>query len=235
MTFLKEIWLHSNSFSGLKGLKVLNLRDNSFRSRQQQSTGTIPTELTTLPPLKESDLANKNLSGKIPVYKSNLDLKTAGNPNIGKKIANSSDPNSPSSSNSPNSNGVLLNGKKRQKGVLGGIMVILLIAFAALRLYKKKQKKFSRVQSPYAIVIHPRNSGSDNESIKITVVGSSVIMGGLSETHTIPTNEGHDIQMVESGNVVKEVLGNGELHDGTKIAVKRMEGGGAIKTFRPNL
>ncbi|KAF2295516.1 hypothetical protein GH714_033147 [Hevea brasiliensis] len=115
-------------------------------------------------------------------------------------------------------------------------------------LYKKKQKPFCRVQSPNAMVIHPRHSGSDNESVKITVAGSSVSVGAISETHTIPASEQGDIQMVEAGNMVisiqvlrnvtnnfseDNILGQGgfgvvykgELHDGTKIAVKRMESG----------
>lgn len=98
------------------------------------------------------------------------------------------------------------------------------------------------------MVIHPRHSGSDNESVKITVAGSSVSVGALSETHTVSTSETSDIQMVEAGNMVisiqvlknvtnnfseENVLGQGgfgtvykgELHDGTKIAVKRMESG----------
>ncbi|CAH1436923.1 unnamed protein product [Lactuca virosa] len=167
----------SPEFSALKSLQRLVLANNNL-------TGTIPEELTTLPALTELDLANNNLSGKIPVFKSNLDLNTAGNPNIGRVITNSSDPNSPNSSNSPNSTGVSLNGKKKSKNwlgvvlfsVLGGIIVIFLIAILALCLYKKKQKKFSRVQSPHAIVIHPRNSGSDNESVKITVAGGRVLV-----------------------------------------------------------
>jgi serine/threonine protein kinase len=98
------------------------------------------------------------------------------------------------------------------------------------------------------MVIHPRHSGSDNESVKITVAGSSISVGAISETHTIPASEQGDIQMVEAGNMVisiqvlrnvtnnfseENILGwggfgvvyKGELHDGTKIAVKRMESG----------
>ncbi|KAJ6370838.1 hypothetical protein OIU77_001360 [Salix suchowensis] len=90
--------------------------------------------------------------------------------------------------------------------------------------------------------------GSDNERVKITVAGSSVSVGAISETHTNPAGEQGDIQMVEAGNMVisiqvlrnvtnnfseGNILGRGgfgvvykgELHDGTKIAVKRMESG----------
>ncbi|KAL2317266.1 hypothetical protein Fmac_031142 [Flemingia macrophylla] len=56
------------------------------------------------------------------------------------------------------------------------------------------------VQSLNTLVIHPRHSGSDNESMKITVAGSSV--GGVSETRTIATDSGAgDIQMVKAGNM----------------------------------
>ncbi|KVI08578.1 hypothetical protein Ccrd_013026 [Cynara cardunculus var. scolymus] len=239
----------SPDFSALKSLQRLVLANNNL-------TGTIPEELTTLPGLTELDLANNNLYGKVPVFKNNLIVKTDGNPDIGKDKSSSSDTNSPDHPGLTNSNGVSLSGKKKAKNwlgvvvfsVLGGILVVFLIGILAFCLYKKKQKKFSRVQSPHAIVIHPRNSGSDNESVKITVAGSSVSVGALSETHTIPTTEGNNIQMVEAGNMVisiqvlktvtnnfsqSNVLGQGgfgtvykgELHDGTKIAVKRMECG----------
>ncbi|KAJ9540950.1 hypothetical protein OSB04_027456 [Centaurea solstitialis] len=240
----------SPDFSELKSLQRLVLANNNL-------TGTIPEALTTLPALTELDLSNNNLYGKVPVFKKNLVVKTDGNPDIGKDKSSTSDASPPGDrSGSTDSNGVSVNGKKKAKSsvgvivfsVLGGILVVLLVGILAFCLYKKKQKKFSRVQSPHAIVIHPRNSGSDNESVKITVAGSSVSVGALSETHTIPTTEGNDIQMVEAGNMVisiqvlrtvtnnfsqSNILGQGgfgtvykgELHDGTKIAVKRMEGG----------
>ncbi|KAI3704360.1 hypothetical protein L1987_74578 [Smallanthus sonchifolius] len=237
----------SPEFANLKSLQRVVLADNNL-------TGTIPESLTTLSGLVELDLENNNLYGKVPVFESNLKVNVDGNPDIGKERSSSGDPNSTNSS--PDSNGVSVNAKKSSKSwigvvlfsILGGVLVMFLIGVLAFCLYKKKQKKLSRVQSPNAIVIHPCNSGSDNESVKITVAGSSVSVGGLSETHTIPTNEGSDIQMVEAGNMVisiqvlrtvtnnfaeENILGQGgfgtvykgELHDGTKIAVKRMECG----------
>nr|XP_043631779.1 receptor protein kinase TMK1 [Erigeron canadensis] len=239
----------SPAFASLKSLQRIVLADNNL-------TGTIPEELTTLPALTALDLENNNLYGKVPAFRSNLKVNIDGNPDIGKEKSSSSDPNAPGSSGSPSSNGVSLNGKKKSKSwigvvlfsILGGVMLVFLIGVLAFCLYKKKQKKFSQVQSPHAIVIHPRNSGSDNESVKITVAGSSVSVGALSETHTIHTAEGDNIQMVEAGNMVisiqvlktvtnnfaqENILGQGgfgtvykgELHDGTKIAVKRMECG----------
>ncbi|KDP25825.1 hypothetical protein JCGZ_22547 [Jatropha curcas] len=243
----------SPAFASLTSLQRLFLDNNNL-------TGSIPQELTSLTALKELDLSNNQLSGKIPVFKNNVILNTNGNPNIGKEVDTSILPGSPSgapvTNTSSGSSGGSGNGGKKSStlvgvvavSVIGGVFVIFLIGCLIFCLYKKKQKRFSRVQSPNAMVIHPRHSGSDNESVKITVAGSSVSVGAISETHTIPASEQGDIQMVEAGNMVisiqvlrnvtnnfseENILGSGgfgvvykgELHDGTKIAVKRMESG----------
>ncbi|KAL0326810.1 UNVERIFIED_CONTAM: Receptor-like kinase TMK3 [Sesamum angustifolium] len=96
------------------------------------------------------------------------------------------------------------------------------------------------------MVIHPRLSGSD-DAVKITIAGSSA-NGGTTGSSSNGSNGQNDIHIVEAGNMVisiqvlrsvtndfsaENVLGRGgfgtvykgELHDGTKIAVKRMESG----------
>lgn len=245
----------SSEFASLKSLQRLILSNNIL-------TGTIPEELTTLPALSELDVSNNQLHGKVPAFRSNLILKTNGNPDIGKDKGNPSSPGTsgPGASRSPDSDskgsGSSEDNQKKSRNrvgivafsVIGGVFLLCLIGLAAFCLYKSKQKKFSRVQSPNAMVIHPRHSGSDNDSVKITVAGSSVSVGAVSESHTVSTSETSDIQMVEAGNMVisiqvlKNVTNNfsednilgqggfgtvykGELHDGTKIAVKRMESG----------
>lgn len=245
----------SPEFASLKSLQRLILSNNIL-------TGTIPKELTTLPALSVLDVSNNQLYGKVPAFRSNLVLKTNGNPDIGK---DKSDPSSPgtsgpgtsgSSGSSSKGSGSSEDNQKKSRNlvgivvlsVIGGVVLLCVIGLAAFCLYKSKQKKFSRVQSPNAMVIHPRHSGSDNESVKITVAGSTVSVGAVSESHTVSTSETSDIQMVEAGNMVisiqvlKNVTNNfseanilgqggfgtvykGELHDGTKIAVKRMESG----------
>lgn len=55
----------------------------------------ITVKLTTLPALTKLNLAKNNIFGKILVFNSNLDLKTAGSPIIGKVITNSNDQNPP--------------------------------------------------------------------------------------------------------------------------------------------
>ncbi|KAK9950978.1 hypothetical protein M0R45_006441 [Rubus argutus] len=243
----------SPGFASLKSLQRLVLADNNL-------TGSIPEELATLPALTELDVSNNLLHGKIPAFtKSNVIVNTNGNADIGKEKSVDSLPSqnstNPSTSISGNGNSSGPHGKKSSNlvgvivfSVIGGVFVMFLIALLVFCLYRTKQKRLSRVQSPNAMVIHPRHSGSDNESMKITVAGSSVSVGAISEAHTLPSSEPSDIQMVEAGNMVisiqvlrnvtnnfseENILGRGgfgtvykgELHDGTKIAVKRMEAG----------
>ncbi|KAG8478114.1 hypothetical protein CXB51_027871 [Gossypium anomalum] len=243
----------SPDFASLKSLQRLILADNNL-------TGTIPEELTALVALKELDVSNNQLYGKVPTFKSNIILNTNGNPDIGKEkstTSSGSESGNPSAGSGSKSSGNSGNGGKKTSAfigiiiasIFGGLLVVGLLGLLVFCLYKKKQKRFSRVQSPNAMVIHPRHSGSDNESVKITVAGSSVSVGAVSEAHTFPNSEpGGDIQMVEAGNMVisiqvlrnvtnnfseENILGQGgfgvvykgELHDGTKIAVKRMESG----------
>lgn len=245
----------SPDFASLKSLQRLVLADNKL-------TGTIPGELTTLPALVVFDVANNQIYGKVPAFRSNVMVNTNGNPDIGKEKSSSSQgassPNSTDPSSTTGSGGAGNSGPGGRKsstfiGIIvfsafGGLLVVFLVGLLVFCLHKKNQKRFSRVQSPNAMVIHPRHSGSDNESVKITVAGSSVSVGAISETHTLPSSEAGDIQMVEAGNMVisiqvlrnvtndfskENILGQGgfgtvykgELHDGTKIAVKRMESG----------
>uniref|UniRef100_A0A2P2KI38 non-specific serine/threonine protein kinase n=1 Tax=Rhizophora mucronata TaxID=61149 RepID=A0A2P2KI38_RHIMU len=243
----------SPDFASLKSLERLILADNNL-------TGSIPQELATLPVLKELDVSRNQIYGKVPSFKSNVIVNTNGNQNIGKDTNSTTSSGSPSAGLSTNT-GSGINGSSRNGGkqpsaqigvvvfsVIGGVFMISLIGLLAFCLYKKKQKQFKRVQSPNTMVIHPHHSGSDNESMKITVAPSTVSVGAVSETHTASTSDHGDIQMVEAGNMVisiqvlknvtnnfseENILGQGgfgvvykgELHDGTKIAVKRMESG----------
>ncbi|KAK7276199.1 hypothetical protein RIF29_17334 [Crotalaria pallida] len=242
----------SPEFAKLKSLQRLVLADNNL-------TGKIPEELTTLPALTQLNVANNQLFGKKPGFRSNVIVNTSGNKDIGKDKSSlppqgSVSPTVPSATGE-NGGSSGTGGKKSSSHVgvivivvVGAVFVASLIGFLIFCLLRMKQKRLSRVQSPNTLVIHPRHSGSDNESVKITVAGSSVSVGGVSETQTMGGSEAGDIQMVEAGNMVisiqvlrnvtdnfseKNILGQGgfgtvykgELHDGTRIAVKRMEGG----------
>ncbi|MCD7462969.1 mitogen activated protein kinase [Datura stramonium] len=248
----------SPNYSSITSLQKLILANNFLR-------GTIPNELALLPNLRELDVSNNQLYGKIPPFKSNVQVKTEGNVNIGKDNPSPSAPapGTPSGStpSSPDGGGggggggqTHGNGGKKSStgvvvgsvigGVCGAVVVAGLFVFC---LYRTKRKRSGRVQSPHTVVIHPHHSGSDQDAVKITVAGSSV-NGGTTETYSCGSSAPGDLHIVEAGNMVisiqvlrnvtdnfsqENILGRGgfgtvykgELHDGTKIAVKRMESG----------
>ncbi|XP_047970130.1 receptor protein kinase TMK1-like [Salvia hispanica] len=232
----------SPSFAKLTSLQRLVLSNNNL-------TGTIPTELTTLPNLVELDISNNQIYGKVPQFKTSVDVKTTGNVNIGK---DGPPPTEPDGKKNPDGSGSG-SGKKSYTGVVVGSVVggLCILAFAGALvfcLYRGKRKRSGRVQSPHTTVIHPRLSGSD-DAVKITIAGSSANGGGgTGETNSHGSSGPSDIHIVEAGNMVisiqvlrnvtdnfseRNILGKGgfgtvykgELHDGTKIAVKRMESG----------
>ncbi|XP_022726507.1 receptor-like kinase TMK3 [Durio zibethinus] len=238
----------SSNFANLTSLINLDLSGNNL-------TGTIPTELTTLPNLTRLDVSNNRLYGKIPSFRQNVDIITVGNPDIGKDRVPTPEGRSPGRSpgGSPGGGGggsFSGNGEKKSNtvtvvgsviGAVGGLGLLVL----GICLYARKGKRTSRVQSPTTLLIHPHDSG-DQDGVKITIAGSSVTGGSETFSHT--SSGPSDLHLVEAGNMVisiqvlrnvtnnfseENVLGRGgfgtvykgELHDGTKIAVKRMESG----------
>jgi len=231
----------SPNFSVLKTVEKLLLSDNYLN-------GTIPAELTELPNLKLLDVSNNQLHGNVPSFRNGVTVITDGNPDIGKEGNGPSPPGSPSDPPAGGGGGGSGN-KKSKAGVIVGAVVgsvggLLLLGAALFCLVSKKHKRSGKVQSPHAVVIHPRHSG-DQDAVKLTVAGGS---DGANEAFS-PRSDGHgDIHVVEAGNMVisiqvlrnvtnnfseENILGRGgfgtvykgELHDGTKIAVKRMESG----------
>ncbi|XP_052481047.1 receptor-like kinase TMK3 isoform X2 [Gossypium raimondii] len=251
MSSLTEVWLHENKFSGplpdfsmLTQLRNLSLRDNHFTDNNL--TGVIPMELASLPNLALLDVSNNRLYGKIPSFRDNVDVVTAGNHDIGKDKAPTPEARSPGGESAGIST---RNGeKKSNKGtVLGSIIGVvggLSLLGSVICLCAGTRKYTSKVQSLTAVRVH-RHHSSD-QGVKITVSRSSIT--APSETFSKASSGPTDVHMVESGcmaisiQVLKNVTSNfsdenvlgrggfgivykGELHDGTKIAVKRMESG----------
>ncbi|KAJ4973052.1 hypothetical protein NE237_006226 [Protea cynaroides] len=227
----------SPDFSKLQSLQKLILTNNNL-------TGTIPEELTTLPDLILFDVSNNQLYGQVPKFR--IPINTIGNPDIGKN-APSPIPEGPNDGQSPSGKssvpiGVVVG------SVIGGVFPVFLVGMLGFCLYRRKRKRFGRVQSHNTMVIHPQHSGFDPEIVKVTVTGPSENGVASSESYSQTSSGQSDIQMVETGTMVisiqvlrnvtdnfseENILGRGgfgtvykgELHDGTKIAVKRMDSG----------
>lgn len=243
----------SPNFSKLIALKTLNVADNHL-------TGTIPDELTTLKQLSAVDVSNNLLFGKVPSFRSNVAVNTDGNPDIGKNTSSvPPPPGAPGGGSTPGTDG----GKdsptgannKSKTGVVVGVVMgsvggLLVIGAMAFFLMTRRRKHSGRVQSPNAVVIHPRYSGDDQDAVKITVANRA--NGSGSEPYSPTSSRQNDVQVVEAGNMVisiqllRDVTNNfsqdsilgrggfgtvykGELHDGTQIAVKRMESVGVAE------
>ncbi|KZV46409.1 hypothetical protein F511_23615 [Dorcoceras hygrometricum] len=234
----------SPNFSQITTLQRLILSKNFL-------TGVIPTELTNLPDLTVLDVSDNQIYGPVPIFKSSVSVNTSANLNIGKNAPPPPQGGSGNSPGSPSDGDGRLNGSgKKSTGlvlgsVIGGVCALVFAGALLFCLYRTKRKRSGKVQSPPTVVIHPRDSGED--AVKITIAGSS-INGGMSETRSHVSSGPTDIHIVEAGNMVisiqvlknvtnnfseQNILGRGgfgtvykgELHDGTKIAVKRMESG----------
>ncbi|GMH08051.1 hypothetical protein Nepgr_009891 [Nepenthes gracilis] len=229
----------SPAFSNLTSLRSLYLNDNNL-------SGIIPESLTTLPQLQTLDISNNNLTGLVPKFGSSVKVVTKGNLYI---LTNGSTPsaggNSGSGSNSTIQSGST-SGESKSSSVSIGMIVGLVIAAVVsvlvvlLLLYncyvRRRHRKFGRVQNP--------ESGKEMTNVKDG--GLNGYAGAASEMQSQSSTDQSEIPVFDGGNVaisiqvLRQVTNNfsednilgkggfgvvyrGELQDGTKIAVKRME------------
>ncbi|KAF3595709.1 hypothetical protein DY000_02024976 [Brassica cretica] len=205
----------SPSFAKLDSLETIFLYRN-------QLTGSIPTELTTLTKLRILDVSHNNISYcDVPKFSASVKVLTSGGGGCGESSKKSS----------------------IVRIILPVLVGALCLIGLGVCLYAKKRRRPAKVQSPNTnMVIHPHHSG-DSDAIELAVAAES------SYSHSGSTNS--DIHVVESGNLVipiqvlrsvtnnfsqENILGTGgfgvvykgELNDGTKIAVKRMESSASV-------
>ncbi|XP_047948261.1 receptor-like kinase TMK4 isoform X2 [Salvia hispanica] len=224
----------SPAFANLTSLRTLVLSDNNL-------TGDIPAELTTLPSLQTFDVSNNNLTGPILSFPRNISFLYGGNALLGKsgggggggsgKSPGQSDGGSGSSKKSP-SVGMIV-------GVVIAVLVFVgILLFVSYKCYlKRRHKRFSVIEGSEQGKEMVMGNGVNGVSGYAGVSGE--IMSQSSGDHgEMPVFEGGNIAI--SIQVLREVTDNfseanilgrggfgvvykGELHDGTKIAVKRME------------
>ncbi|KAH6558995.1 hypothetical protein KP509_1Z032900 [Ceratopteris richardii] len=126
-------------------------------------------------------------------------------------------------------------------GIAGGVCIAFIMAGVLVLFFAKK--KYRNAQNANSVVVYPAGSSSDTEIMKVSA-GNRVLDASESRTESIASGSG-GVQM-EAGNLLisiqvlrnvtnkfssENVVGKGgfgvvykgELDDGTKIAVKRME------------
>ncbi|KDP32592.1 hypothetical protein JCGZ_13142 [Jatropha curcas] len=229
----------SPAFANLTSLKNLYLNGNNLN-------GTIPTSLTQLTQLQTLDVSGNNLSGKVPVFRTSVKLITKpGNSLLGKDINTGGGPGSSDTSGSAPSGSTSPSGSGKGSGISGGIIagiVIAIVIFVAvltfvLCKYKKRRGRYGNMEKEESVKSNGKNEGPS---------GVNGYNGLPTELHSQSSGGDSGHKMFEGGNVVvsievlRQVTDNfsesniigrggfgvvykGELHDGTKIAVKRME------------
>lgn len=229
----------SSAFANLTSLRMLYLNDNNL-------TGSIPSNLMTLTNLEVLDVSNNNLTGSVPNFPSTVKLTTTGNGFLGSNVTNGA--NGSGSNSSSGSDSQVPPGSSSSKGsftstgqIVGLIIAIVVfvgvLLFVSYKCYIKKRKhqKLGSIQSP--------PNGKENGIIIGHLNGYA---GVPSELQSQSSGDHSEIPVFEGGNVsisiqvLRQVTNNfsednilgrggfgvvykGELHDGTKIAVKRME------------
>ncbi|KAH6770115.1 Leucine-rich repeat protein kinase family protein [Perilla frutescens var. hirtella] len=221
----------SPAFANLTSLRNLVLNDNDL-------SGVIPSDIITLPQLQMFDVSNNNLSGPIPIVPSSLKFVYDGNLLLGKNVSDGG-------SGAPGTNSGRASGSNKSPvsaGLIAGVVVAVVVfigvvLFVSYKCYvRRRQKKAGGVE------------GIEQGKKTSKTYGTNGNARVPSELHSRSSDDHSEFPLSDGGNVgisievlrqvtdnfsEQNVLGRGgfgvvykgDLHDGTKIAVKRMESG----------
>ncbi|KAG7583131.1 Protein kinase domain [Arabidopsis suecica] len=232
----------SPAIANLTSLKSIYLNDNNL-------TGVIPKELTFMTSLQLIDVSNNNLRGEIPKFPAAVKFNyKPGNALLGTNAGDGSTPGTGGASGGP---GGSSGGGGSKVGVIVGVIVAVLVFLAILGfvvykfVMKRKYGRFNRTDPEKAGKILVSDAVSNGGS------GGGGYANGhgannFNALNSPSSGDNSDRFLLEGGSVtipmevLRQVTNNfsednilgrggfgvvyaGELHDGTKTAVKRME------------
>ncbi|CAE5969141.1 unnamed protein product [Arabidopsis arenosa] len=232
----------SPAIANLTSLKSIYLNDNNL-------TGVIPKELTFMTSLQLIDVSNNNLRGEIPKFPAAVKFNyKPGNSLLG---TNAGDGSTPGTGGASGGSGGSSGGGGSKVGVIVGVIVAVLVFLAILGfvvykfVMKRKYGRFNRTDPEKAGKILVSDAVSNGGS------GGGGYANGhgannFNALNSPSSGDNSDRFLLEGGSVtipmevLRQVTNNfsednilgrggfgvvyaGELHDGTKTAVKRME------------
>ncbi|XP_075500630.1 LOW QUALITY PROTEIN: receptor protein kinase TMK1-like [Primulina tabacum] len=234
--------------SNLPSLLEIHLEGNHIH-------GTIPASLTQLRFLRLLDVSGNDFDPPLPRFRNDVKVITDGNPNFMGNGSNKSPLPSDGNSESPfgnpyqpppsevdgtgstsNAPATTNSTKSRLAAAVAAAagFTFFIILSAVLAVYCFRKRKETK-QATTNLVIHPKDSVDHDNMVKISVVDSSA-----SETQSDSVSENKNLGI--SLQVLRDVTNNfsqenelgrggfgvvykGELENGTRVAVKRMESG----------
>lgn len=235
----------SPSIGKLESLTHIYLGSNNI-------SGSIPSSWTSLKHLVLLDLSNNHISLPLPKFTSPLNLILSGNSLLNSSPLRASplQKNSTFAAVSPSSSTKKSSSSKSNLVifVVPIASFALLVSVGILLYVYVRKRSMDRRKGPTSLVIHPRDPSDSDRMVKIAISDetkgslSTVTGSGSASIHSGKYHVMEPGNLVISVQVLRDVTKNfapenelgrggfgvvykGELDDGTKIAVKRMEAG----------
>ncbi|KAI3747095.1 hypothetical protein L6452_09540 [Arctium lappa] len=237
-----------SNWTNLKSLTFLDLSNNDLSPPQPKFNPSMKLVLTGNP-LLQSNPPKTTSPRSSPPTGSPADTRQSSPPT---GLGTNPSTRNPSTRD-PGTIVAPLSAKRSKKSNLVVIVasvaafVSLVLLVVSLCIYLCKKKKVNSHQAPNSLVIHPRDPSDSDNVVKIAIANDTVTSVGSGSGSQLGSRAGES-HVIESGNLIisVQVLRNvtknfapenelgrggfgvvykGQLDDGTKIAVKRMESG----------